>query len=88
MSPTRNEPQVLVQIDDCLARVAAERGGALWRLAEAGRQLDADVVRLGRVSKVAPSARRAGPAPAAAAAKCRCGACDRKAEDRSRTGRT
>ncbi|MFE2493120.1 cupin domain-containing protein [Streptomyces scopuliridis] len=46
MSPTRNVPQVLVQIDDCLARVAAERGGALWRLAEAGRQLDADVVRL------------------------------------------
>ncbi|MFE4537148.1 hypothetical protein ACFRKB_19040 [Streptomyces scopuliridis] len=46
MSPTRDVPQVLVQIDDCLARVAAERGGALWRLAEAGRQLDATVVRL------------------------------------------
>ncbi|WP_326810164.1 zinc ribbon domain-containing protein [Streptomyces scopuliridis] len=46
MSPTRNVPQVLVQIDDCLALVAAERGGALWRLAEAGRQLDATVVRL------------------------------------------
>ncbi|UUN30599.1 protein-L-isoaspartate O-methyltransferase [Streptomyces sp. FIT100] len=36
--------------------------------------------RLGRVSKVAPSARRAGPTAS--------GACDRKAEGRSRTGRT
>ncbi|WP_405677448.1 aminotransferase class I/II-fold pyridoxal phosphate-dependent enzyme [Streptomyces sp. NBC_01511] len=35
---------------------------------------------LGRVAKVAPSARRAGPTAS--------GACDRKAEDRSRTGRT
>ncbi|WTP19281.1 YndJ family protein [Streptomyces sp. NBC_00191] len=36
--------------------------------------------RLGRVSEVAPSARRAGPAAS--------GACKRKAEDRPRTGRT
>ncbi|MGW1496067.1 YndJ family transporter, partial [Streptomyces sp. NPDC002402] len=36
--------------------------------------------RLGRVLEVAPSARRAGPAAS--------GACNRKAEDRPRTGRT
>ncbi|MFC1430266.1 hypothetical protein ACEZDB_06270 [Streptacidiphilus sp. N1-3] len=46
MSPTRNVPQVLVGLDECLARAAAGRSGALWRLAEPGRQLDANVVRL------------------------------------------
>ncbi|WP_406304278.1 sensor histidine kinase [Streptomyces sp. NBC_00885] len=40
----------------------------------------ADRPRLGRVFEVAPSARRAGPAAS--------GACNRKAEDRPRTGRT
>ncbi|UUN24996.1 hypothetical protein [Streptomyces sp. FIT100] len=39
-----------------------------------------DAAGLGRVSKVAPSARRAGPTAS--------GACDRKAKGRSRTGRT
>ena len=46
MSRTRNVPQVLVGLDACVARAAAEQGGALWRLAEPGRQLDANMVRL------------------------------------------
>ena len=46
MSPTRNVPQVLVGLDAALARAAAEQGGALWRLSEPGRQLDANLVRL------------------------------------------
>lgn len=46
MPATRNVPEVLVQFDDCLASAAAERSGVLWRLAEAGRQLDADLARL------------------------------------------
>ncbi|MGW7362401.1 cupin domain-containing protein [Streptomyces sp. NPDC054841] len=40
-------PGVLARLADLLADDAsAERGGALWRLAEGGRQLDANVVRL------------------------------------------
>jgi hypothetical protein len=46
MPPTRNVPQVLVGLDACVAEAAAGRGGALWRLAEPGRQLDANLVRL------------------------------------------
>ncbi|MHA6764074.1 cupin domain-containing protein [Streptacidiphilus sp. PAMC 29251] len=53
MSPTRNVPQVLLGLDECLAQAAAEQGGALWRLAEAGRQLDANLVRLPPGAEVA-----------------------------------
>ncbi|WP_069171315.1 hypothetical protein [Streptomyces griseus] len=39
-------PQVLAVLDELLAAAAPERRGALWRLAEEGRELDANVVRL------------------------------------------
>lgn len=39
-------PRVLVELADCAAGAAAGQGGALWRLAEPGRQLDANLVRL------------------------------------------
>ncbi|MFE3829783.1 hypothetical protein [Streptomyces sp. NPDC059092] len=38
--------RVLVTLDEDLARAAADRQGALWKLAEPGRALDANVVRL------------------------------------------
>ncbi|MFJ2443494.1 hypothetical protein ACIOWG_24240 [Streptomyces sp. NPDC087658] len=38
--------RVLVTLDERLAQAAAEQQGALWRLAEPGRGLDANVVRL------------------------------------------
>ncbi|MEV7869395.1 hypothetical protein AB0P17_25640 [Streptomyces sp. NPDC088124] len=38
--------RVLVTLDEDLARAAADRQGALWKLAESGRALDANVVRL------------------------------------------
>ena len=46
MSPTRNVPQVLAGLDASLARASAKQAGAVWRLAEPGRQLDANLVRL------------------------------------------
>lgn len=39
-------PSLLADLDWCLAQAADEQRGALWRLAEAGRQLDANLVRL------------------------------------------
>ncbi|SCD76981.1 hypothetical protein GA0115244_110616 [Streptomyces sp. DvalAA-19] len=39
-------PRVLALLDDVLASAAADRRGALWQLAEAGRELDANLVRL------------------------------------------
>ncbi|MFD8087307.1 cupin domain-containing protein [Kitasatospora sp. NPDC059722] len=39
-------PGVLTCLDGLLDRAPADRGGALWRLAEEGRQLDANVIRL------------------------------------------
>ncbi|WP_410534936.1 cupin domain-containing protein [Streptomyces sp. KL2] len=45
MSPDQS-PRVLTDLDDRIARAAPDEGGALWRLAESGRQLDANLVRL------------------------------------------
>ncbi|WP_443076606.1 hypothetical protein [Streptomyces sp. TRM 70361] len=39
-------PRVLADLGDRAGRAPVERGGALWRLAESGRQLDANLVRL------------------------------------------
>lgn len=39
-------PQVLAVLDELLASAAPEERGALWHLAEQGRELDANVVRL------------------------------------------
>ncbi|MGW2250000.1 cupin domain-containing protein [Kitasatospora sp. NPDC001660] len=39
-------PGVLIHLDALLDRAPADRSGALWRLAEEGRQLDANVIRL------------------------------------------
>ncbi|MFC8226774.1 hypothetical protein [Streptomyces sp. NPDC057287] len=39
-------PQVLAVLDELLASAAADERGALWHLAEQGRELDANVVRL------------------------------------------
>lgn len=39
-------PGVLTRLDGLLDRAPADRSGALWRLAEEGRQLDANVIRL------------------------------------------
>ncbi|RFU85018.1 zinc ribbon domain-containing protein [Streptomyces triticagri] len=45
MSPTP-VAKVLAVLDDCLAPLPDERQGAVWRLAEQGRGLDANLVRL------------------------------------------
>lgn len=46
-SDTRQRgPSLLADLDWCLAQAADEQRGALWRLAEPGRQLDANLVRL------------------------------------------
>lgn len=42
----RRGPSLLADLDWCLAQAADEQRGALWRLAEPGRQLDANLVRL------------------------------------------
>ncbi|WP_326699141.1 zinc ribbon domain-containing protein [Streptomyces sp. NBC_01754] len=39
-------PQVLAVLDDLLSSSAPDARGALWRLAEQGRELDANIVRL------------------------------------------
>ncbi|MFJ8842310.1 hypothetical protein ACIRFF_05330 [Streptomyces cyaneofuscatus] len=39
-------PRVLAVLDDILASSAADERGALWHLAEQGRELDANLVRL------------------------------------------
>ncbi|WP_031081536.1 cupin domain-containing protein [Streptomyces sp. NRRL WC-3549] len=39
-------PRVLAVLDDLLASAAPDERGALWRLAEQGRELDANFVRL------------------------------------------
>ncbi|GGU52016.1 AraC family ligand binding domain-containing protein [Streptomyces lavendofoliae] len=44
---------VLARVPDVTREVSADRSGALWRLAEDGRQLDANVVRLAAGSRVA-----------------------------------
>ncbi|MGW2371112.1 MULTISPECIES: cupin domain-containing protein [Kitasatospora] len=39
-------PGVLTHLESLLQQAPADRGGALWRLREEGRQLDANIVRL------------------------------------------
>ncbi|MFF2851749.1 zinc ribbon domain-containing protein [Streptomyces sp. NPDC058001] len=43
---THETSRVLVDIDTCVAGAREAERGALWRLAEQGRQLDANLVRL------------------------------------------
>ncbi|MFJ6635957.1 AraC family ligand binding domain-containing protein [Streptomyces sp. NPDC091376] len=53
MAPS-SRPGVLARLTELTSGVPAGQGGALWRLAEEGRQLDANVVRLpphGRVAE-------------------------------------
>lgn len=53
MAPS-SRPGVLARLAELTSGVPAGQGGALWRLAEEGRQLDANVVRLpphGRVAE-------------------------------------
>ncbi|MQS16794.1 hypothetical protein F7Q99_32550 [Streptomyces kaniharaensis] len=45
MTPTSG-PGVLARLETLVREAPADRSGALWRLAEAGRQLDANVIRL------------------------------------------
>ncbi|MCI0383062.1 cupin domain-containing protein [Streptomyces sp. CNQ085] len=45
-TPRVEIPRVLTDLDDRVARSAPDESGALWRLAESGRQLDANLVRL------------------------------------------
>ena len=40
------EPRLLADLDSCLTAADAAQSGALWRLDEADRQLDANLVRL------------------------------------------
>jgi quercetin dioxygenase-like cupin family protein len=42
----QQQPRLLADLDWCLAQAADDQRGALWRLAEPGRQLDANLVRL------------------------------------------
>ena len=51
---TGDHPRLLADLDACLAQAPAEQGGALWRLAEPARQLDANLVRLPPNATVAP----------------------------------
>lgn len=45
---------VLGRMTDLLREVAADRGGALWRLPAEGRQLDANIIRLPADARVDP----------------------------------
>ncbi|MFI6444407.1 cupin domain-containing protein [Kitasatospora sp. NPDC050543] len=45
MSPT-DSVHLLAELSACIAGASPEQRGALWRLAEPGRQLDANLVRL------------------------------------------
>jgi quercetin dioxygenase-like cupin family protein len=46
-------PQLLADLDWCLAQARPEQSGALWRLEEPARQLDANLVRLPASAAVA-----------------------------------
>jgi quercetin dioxygenase-like cupin family protein len=46
MPPQETGARVLALVDECLAAAREGQSGALWRLAEQGRQLDANLVRL------------------------------------------
>lgn len=49
---TTHDPHLLADLSWCLAQAPAGRGGALWRLAEPHRQLDANLVRLAPLAQV------------------------------------
>ncbi|KJK59259.1 cupin domain-containing protein [Saccharothrix sp. ST-888] len=44
--PSTDVPRLLADLPECVATASPEQRGALWRLAEPGRQLDANLVRL------------------------------------------
>ncbi|MFG2844172.1 cupin domain-containing protein [Kitasatospora sp. NPDC048296] len=46
-------PGMLTQLESLLHDAPADRSGALWRLAEEGRQLDANIIRLPPNAEVA-----------------------------------
>lgn len=51
---TGDHPRLLADLDAHLAQAPADQGGAVWRLAEPSRQLDANLVRLPPNATVAP----------------------------------
>jgi quercetin dioxygenase-like cupin family protein len=53
---TTRDPHLLADLSWCLAQAPADQAGALWRLAESPRQLDANLVRLAPLAQVAPHA--------------------------------
>jgi|GEM_PF-1207871 len=53
---TGPEPRLLMEVGATLAAAPPEQRGALWRLAEPGRQLDANLVRLPPGARVAAHA--------------------------------
>ncbi|MFI9270720.1 cupin domain-containing protein [Kitasatospora sp. NPDC052896] len=44
--PPTNTPRLLADLSECVAEAGPERRGALWRLTEPARQLDANLIRL------------------------------------------
>ena len=46
VAAVNSTPRVLAVLDDLLATAAPDRRGALWQLAEQGREMDANLVRL------------------------------------------
>ena len=51
--PQSPVPQILAALTDLLRDAPARQGGALWRLAAPGRQLDANLIRLAPGERVA-----------------------------------
>ncbi len=52
--PAQETARVLTHLDECVAGASEGQRGALWRLAEQGRQLDANLVRLPPHASVTP----------------------------------
>ncbi|HEY3866769.1 MAG TPA: hypothetical protein VGM10_00385 [Actinocrinis sp.] len=53
---TARDPHLLADLSWCLAQAPAGQAGALWRLTESPRQLDANLVRLAPLAQVAQHA--------------------------------
>ena len=53
---TTRDPHLLADLSWCLAQAPASQAGALWRLAESPRQLDANLIRLAPGARVEPHA--------------------------------
>jgi quercetin dioxygenase-like cupin family protein len=49
---TTSDPHLLADLSWCLAQAPAGQAGALWRLAESPRQLDANLIRLAPLAQV------------------------------------